>query len=494
MTLRCLSGSWFATERRIASMIFTSNVFLFLFLPVFLLVYYAARPAWRSLVIVAGSYMFYAWWRPDFLLLFVGISMWNYWFGMRIKACLDADRKKTAFRWLIIGVAGNLATLGYFKYANFGAEVFTAILEPMGINTFTLEHIILPLGISFYVFQALSYIVDIYRRNAEPTRSFVDFAAFIALFPQLIAGPILRYSLIDQQLKQRTHSWELFSLGACRFMLGFVKKVLIADSLAPMNVLVIGESDPQLVDAWFGLAVSVVQLYFDFSGYSDMAIGLGMMMGFRFAENFNQPLMSQSMTEFWRRWHLTLADFLRDYVFMPLVRTRRLGMGAALLTTMLLSGLWHGASFAFILWGLFFGVCMVIERRFDLATKITTPYNLWRNIRTVFLLCLSMPLFFTGDLRHAIEIYKALFGLQGLGSMDMYYLGTSSMTVAFSLVALAWLIIAGRINLRFYAGHKQHYFMQHVGLVGSLLLWAAFALSISRLAANSFSPFLYFQF
>src|SRR5690606_704985 len=220
-----------------------------------------------------------------------------------------------------------------------------------------------------------------------------------------------------------------------------------------------------------------------------------MMMGFRFEENFNQPLMSQSMTEFWRRWHLTLADFLRDYVFMPLVRTRRLGMSSGLLVTMFLSGLWHGASFAFILWGLFFGICMVAERQFNLATKINTPYNLLRNVRTVFLLCLSMPLFLTGDLRHAIEIYKALFGLQGFGSMDMYLLGTSSMSVAFSVVALGWLIIAGRINLRFYAQkNPQQYFMQHVGFYGSLMLWAAFALAISRLAANSFSPFLYFQF
>ena len=255
-------------------MIFASNVFLFLFLPVFLLCYYLARDHWRSYVIVLGSYLFYAWWRPDFLLLFVAISYWNYWFGLRIKARVDAGEKKIAFRLLTVGVIGNLATLGYFKYANFGADVLVAVLEPLGINTFTLEHIILPLGISFYVFQALSYIVDIYRRNAEPTHRFVDFAAYIALFPQLIAGPILRYSLIDKQLKNRTHSLELFSLGACRFMLGFIKKVLIADSLAPMNTLFIsGGGDLQMADAWFGLFISALQLYFDFSGYSDMAIG-----------------------------------------------------------------------------------------------------------------------------------------------------------------------------------------------------------------------------
>jgi alginate O-acetyltransferase complex protein AlgI len=475
-------------------MVFTSNIFLFLFLPAFLLCYYAVKDQWRSYVIVLGSYLFYAWWRPDFLLLFVAISYWNYWFGIRIKARMDAGDKTMAFRLLCVGVVGNLSTLGYFKYANFGVEVIAAALQPLGIDTFTLEHIILPLGISFFVFQALSYIVDIYRRNAEPTTRFVDFAAYIALFPQLIAGPILRYSLIDKQLKQRTHSLELFSLGACRFMLGFIKKVLIADSLAPMNTLFVSEGSPQLVDAWFGLFISTLQLYFDFSGYSDMAIGLGMMMGFRFAENFNQPYLAQSVTEFWQRWHMTLADFLRDYVYMPMVRKRMAGMLVALVYTMLLSGLWHGASFAFILWGLFFGVAMVTERKLGLATKVTTPYSPLRNLRTVLLVMSCMPLFFTGDLQHSLGIYAAMLGMNGIGTLDLYLFGTSMMTISFALVAVVWLVIAGAINSRYYAGNKEQYFMQHVGGFSALLLWAGFALAISRLAANSFSPFLYFQF
>ncbi|WP_416638476.1 hypothetical protein [Pseudomonas sp. OHS18] len=195
-------------------MVFSSNTFLFLFLPIFLICYYLARPSWRSGVIVLGSYLFYAWWRPDFLLLFFAITYWNYWFGLRIKNQLDQGNKQRAFRLLWLGIIGNLSTLGYFKYANFGIDVITAALQPLGINTFTLEHIILPLGISFYVFHALSYIVDIYRKDAEPTNNLVDFAAFVALFPHLVAGPILRYSLLAPQLRQRTHSMELFSLGS----------------------------------------------------------------------------------------------------------------------------------------------------------------------------------------------------------------------------------------------------------------------------------------
>ena len=236
-------------------------------------------------------------------------------------------------------------------------------------------------------------------------------------------------------------------------------------------------------------------MYFDFSGYSDMAIGLGMMMGFRFAENFNQPYIAQSITEFWQRWHMTLADFLRDYVYMPLVRKRLVGMLTGLVITMILSGLWHGPSFAFIFWGLFFGIAMVVERKLGIATKVSTPYNFWRNVRACTLLLSSMPLFFTGNLPHSLEIYQAMIGLNGFGSLDMYWFGTSVMTLAFTLIALLWVVIAGGINIRYYAGaNKDQYFMQHVGGVNALLLWAGFILTLSRLAANSFSPFLYFQF
>lgn len=475
-------------------MIFASNVFLFLYLPLFLAIYYLARPRWRSLVIVAASYVFYAWWRPDFLLLFVAITAWNYAFGLGIKARLDAADKPWALRLLWLGVAGNLATLGYFKYANFGAEMLALLLAPLRIDTWTLENIFLPLGISFYVFHALSYIVDIYRKDATPTRSFIDFAAFVALFPHLVAGPILRYSQLAPQLRQRSHSLELFSLGVCRFMLGFIMKVLVADRLAPINVLFIGEGSLQFSDAWFGLVVSTLQLYFDFAGYSHMALGLALMMGFRFPENFNQPYVSQSITEFWSRWHMTLAHFLRDYVYMPLVRKRVAGALPALVWTMLLSGLWHGASFAFICWGLFFGIGMVLERKFGLATKVSTPYRLGRNLRTALLIILSMPLFFTMDLRHSLDIYRALLGLNGFGSLELYVLGASKMAMAFALVAVAWLILAGINNVRFYAGNQEGYFMRHVGVLHSLLLWAGFLLALSSLAASSFSPFLYFQF
>lgn len=474
-------------------MIFTSNLFVFLYLPLFLALYYLVRPSWRSHVIVIGSYLFYAWWRPDFLFLFVGITYWNYLFGLKIHSLRD-NKRKAAFRWLTVGVIGNLATLGYFKYANFGAEVIGSAMSQFGLDPFIMQNIILPLGISFYVFQALSYIVDIYRKDADPTDRFVDFAAFISLFPQLIAGPILRYESIASQLKARVHSMELFSLGACRFMLGFSKKVLIADSLAPMSVYYLAIEDPTMAEVWFGSVVSILQLYFDFSGYSDMAIGLGLMMGFRFAENFNQPFLCQSMTEFWQRWHMTLSGFLRDYVFVPILRTGWMGAGVASLLTMFFSGAWHGASFSFIFFGMYFGIIMFIERKLNWATKVNTPYRASRNFLAVAMVIMAMPLFATGDFGHSLELYAGALGLNGIGNLDNYLYYTSATTFAFVFIAVAWVVVASVINRRFYDLKIDNYFMSHVGGLQAVLLWAVFGLSITKLAASSFSPFLYFQF
>ncbi|UYZ83294.1 membrane-bound O-acyltransferase family protein [Entomomonas sp. E2T0] len=475
-------------------MIFASNVFLFLYLPTFFIVYYSVKASWRSTVIVIASYLFYAWWRPDFLLLFIGITAWNFWLGLLIKKQLDKNNKKAAFRILWVGVIGDLATLGYFKYVNFGVEIINAVLEPLGFNTFTLTNILLPLGISFYVFHALSYIVDIYRKNAVPTKSFIDFAAFVSLFPHLVAGPILRYSELAPQFKHREHSLDIFSLGVCRFFQGFIMKVLIADNLAGINALFLGQNTLHFFEAWFGLVASCLQLYFDFAGYSCMAIGLALMMGFKFPENFNQPYASQSITEFWQRWHITLAHYLRDYLFMPLVRNKIMNPLLAIIFTLTVSGLWHGASAAMVLWGFYLGTCMALERVFGVATKLNTPWKFLRYIRAVFLVLLAMPLFFTSNLNHSIDIYGSLFGLNGFGDLDIYIYGSSRMTVAFLAITVLWTLIAGIINKRYYLGNKDNYFMQRATGFNSLLLWAGFLLALSSLAANSFSPFLYFQF
>lgn len=475
-------------------MIFASNVFLFLFLPIFFIIYYIVKTSWRSTVIVIASYLFYAWWRPDFLLLFIGITVWNFWLGLLIKKQLDKSNKKNAKRFLWIGVIGDLATLGYFKYVNFGVEIINTLLAPLGFNTLTLTNIILPLGISFYVFHALSYIIDIYRKKAIPTNNFIDFAAFVSLFPHLIAGPILRYRELAPQFNHREHSLAIFSLGVCRFLQGFIMKVLIADNLANINILFLNQNTLHFFEAWFGLIASCLQLYFDFAGYSSMAIGLALMMGFKFPENFNQPYISQSITEFWQRWHITLAHYLRDYLFMPLVLNKKMSPLLAIIITLTISGLWHGASAAMVLWGFYLGLCMALERIFNVATKLTNPWQFTKYIRTLFLLFLAMPLFFTNNLNHSIDIYSSLFGLHGLGNLDLYIYGSSRMTIAFFGVTVLWTTIASTINKRYYLGYNNNYFMQRVTGFNSLLLWTGFLLALSSLAANSFSPFLYFQF
>jgi len=474
-------------------MVFSSNIFLFIFLPAFFGCYYAVKFSYKSYVIVIGSYLFYAWWRPDFLLLFVAVSAWNYVFGIYIYKHIT-NNKKLAYKILTLGVIGDLAALGYFKYANFGADIIASALTQFGWDTFTLEHIILPLGISFYIFQAISYIVDIYRGDAKPTNRFVDFAAYIALFPQLIAGPIVRYNTLSEQLRERSHSWDLFSLGVSRFMLGFIKKVFIADSIAPFNAYLLTSPNLSMMDSWLVVTGSFIQLYFDFSAYSDMAIGLGLMMGFKFPQNFNHPFASMSFTEFWKRWHLTLSEFLRDYVFKPLMKLNIFGFTGTMLITMIISGIWHGADVTFILFGLFFGIGITLEKTFNIATKIHSPYNIFRNLFTLILIFLIMPCFTSGDITKAMEIYKAMLGLSGLGNLNYLTTQVGYMIYLFYGIAVGWIILSAVINRRNIKYPDKRYYMDHVSGWNAFALWILFFVSVTRLESNSFSPFLYFQF
>ena len=472
-------------------MVFSSNLFVFLFLPLFLAGYYLTPARWRNVTILLGSYVFYAWWRPDFLLLFVAITLWNYGFALAVHRYRGQRR---GLYWLAVGVAGDLAALGYFKYANFGVEAISELLVAVGLNPFYLETIILPLGISFYTFQAMAYLVDVYRGDARPTRSFINFAAFIAFFPQLIAGPILRYRNLEKQFEHRTHSMELFSLGASRFLLGFIKKVLIADSIAPVAGYLMATPEPGFIDGVFAVVISTLQLYFDFSGYSDMAIGLGMMMGFRFPENFNQPFVCQSVTEFWQRWHITLSQWLRDYLYRPLKKTLHWPVAAATFTTLSLAGLWHGADLAFLLWGAAIGAMMVVERRLGWVTGMSAPYSVWKNYRALAYLWFIWPLFLTGNMADAWRIMAGLLGMNGWGSLHNLSLWVSPMTLCFCALAFFWDRVSAFYNKRFYLGLDKGNVFQAVSGWRVPLLWAGFVLAVTRLSAESFSPFLYFQF
>ena len=514
-------------------MVFSSNVFLFLFLPIFLGLYYLSSNRYRNLLILIGSYAFYAWWRVDFLLLFIAVTLWNYGFGLRIYRA--GVRSKAAQRWVLWGVVGNLATLGYFKYANFGVENINKVMEAAGLEPFLLTHVILPIGISFYIFQSLSYLIDVYRGDTKPTESLVNFAAFIALFPQLIAGPVLRYKDLADQFTDRTHSLDKFSEGATRFMQGFVKKVFIADSLAPLVDHIFALQDPSTGDAWLGMIAYTAQLYFDFSGYSDMAIGLGLMMGFRFMENFNQPYISQSITEFWRRWHISLSTWLRDYLYVPLGGNRggTFNTYRNLFLTMLLGGLWHGANWTFLIWGAWHGTWLAIERAcgVNAAPKVINPLK-W--LFTFLLVMLGWVIFRAENLDIAWRMYSAMFNpaifsSQGWQLSELNSASISDLQIATLILAYAVMAFCG---LRQFYRHKaldaradgpatdlsrmvkavpgddQGLVVGSGGVVVQRATWNAamprylvraallllFCASLMKLSAQSYSPFLYFQF
>lgn len=470
-------------------MVFSSHIFLFAFLPLFLLAYYSTPNKYRSVPILIGSYLFYAWWRVDFVLLFAGVTLWNYFIYKKIIVSHKAKR------WMQLGVIGNLLTLGFFKYAGFGVDSFNAALSALGAEPVSTLRIILPIGISFYVFQAISFLVDIYRKDAPTPKSFVDFAAYISLFPQLIAGPILRYKDMAGQFQSRTHSCDKFSEGAYRFMVGFSQKVLIADSIAPLVDQVFALEDPTLIESWLGAFAFTAQLYFDFLGYSSMAIGLGLMMGFRFVENFNHPYLSRSITEFWRRWHISLSSWLKNYLYIPL-GGNRLGQAKTyrnLMLTMVLGGLWHGANWTFALWGLWHGVLLSVERMLGIKDKIQSQ---WMVAPTLLAVILGWVLFRANTLSQALSFYQGMIGGNGVQVSEILYWKITNESL-FAL-GVAWLVIFTQPKFFEYRHTiKNSVAMQTVGhqkpLVLSLVV-VLFVLAIIKLSAGSYSPFLYFQF
>ncbi len=460
-------------------MVFSSTLFLFAFLPLFLVAYYLTPRRGRSALILVFSYAFYAWWRPDFLLLLVGVTVVSYAFAHAIEATPDGPRR---LRILSLGVALNLAALGYFKYANFGVDSLNALLASAGLPALEFAHVLLPIGLSFYIFHAISYLVDIHRRTAPPARNLIDFAAFIALFPHLVAGPVLRYHLLAEQFRSRVHSPDRFARGAMRFMIGFCKKVLIADSVAPLADAAFAAPDPSLADAWMGALAYAVQLYFDFSGYTDMAIGLALMIGFDFPENFNNPYHARSITDFWRRWHMSLSNWLREYLYFSLGGNRK-GRGRTyfnLMATMLLGGLWHGAAWTFVAWGAWHGGWLVLERW--VGERYNRSFPVWLALPWTFLLViLGWVLFRAADLAAAGRMYAGMAGMNGVGFSDpvAWQVTPDRLAMLASGLLMAWLLPW----LRQFNESPVRY------ALFPLFFWA-----VATLTAQSFTPFLYFQF
>lgn len=465
-------------------MIFSSSIFVFGFLPIFLAIYYTAPKQARSWIILLGSYAFYGWWRLDYLAVVFSMSLVSYFAA---SLALRADRATTR-KWAVrCGVGFDLLVLAYFKYTMFLMGGLADLSAAFDGHDITVPAIILPIGISFHTFQSISYIVDVARKDAPPARRLVDFLAFGSLFPQLIAGPVLRYKDLAAQFEHRTHSFEKFNKGLVRFTQGLAMKLLIADNVAPLADRIFAAASPTAAEAWLGTLAYSVQLFFDFAGYSAMAIGLGLMIGFRFIENFNAPYTSRSITEFWRRWHISLSHWLRDYLYVPLGGNRKgpVRTYVNLMLTMVLGGLWHGANWTFMLWGAWHGACLAFERMLGArrGTAIWPPVLAWPI--TMVLVMIGWVLFRAETLMQAGAIYGGMLCLNGWAI---------SSDLAWQIQKTEWvaLVVGGLISV-FGARvmtivHITPKAIRTVGLSGLV------ALSCTALIAQTHSPFLYFQF
>jgi alginate O-acetyltransferase complex protein AlgI len=392
--------------------VFSSYLFLFYFLPLALVLYYAAPRRLKHTVLTALSYVFYGWANPLFVVLLLGSTLIDYLAGLYIAHRTDQRARRLG---LAVSLTSNLGLLGFFKYFNFGVDNLNAIAQATGWEALGVDaaiRVTLPLGISFYTFQSMSYTWDVYRGRTVAIRNFIDFACFVSMFPQLVAGPIIRFSEVADQLRSRTHTVTKFARGVAFFSVGLAKKVLLANPCGKIADLAFDAGSLYPLDAWYGVTAYAFQIYFDFSGYSDMAIGLGLMFGFVFAKNFDSPYLSQSITEFWRRWHISLSTWLRDYLYVPLGGNKKgpLRTYANLFIVMLLGGLWHGAAWNFVVWGGLHGSLLAFER----MQGKTAPY--WRlpaplRIAATFVVVLITWVFFrAADLPSAGRYLASMFG------------------------------------------------------------------------------------
>ena len=463
-------------------MLFSSIPFLYVFLPATLLLYFAAPRRMKNAVLLLCSLVFYGWGEPKYLLLMLFSIAQGYLFGLLIEKYRGKTRS-TVFFWLSVSLS--LLLLAYFKYADFFLDSFRAVT---GLSVPALQ-IALPIGISFYTFQILSYVVDVRRGDASAQKNPIDLAAYIAMFPQLIAGPIVRYTDVAAQLRTRTHTRAGTAAGTRRFVLGLAKKILIANVLGQLVQQFQTAQDPDTLFHWLYAVGFMLQIYFDFSAYSDMAIGLGAIFGFTFPENFNYPYCSASITEFWRRWHISLGSWFRDYVYIPLGGSR-VGKWKLLRNLLLVwaaTGLWHGAAWNFVLWGLFYAVLLIAEK-FALLPKLQKHPAIGR-VYTLLFVLLGFVLFDAPSLSAAASRIAGLFGGTGAGVESLYYL--KSYAVVLLLAVLGATPLPKRLLARL---RKNRVCGAILDVLEPIVLVALLALCTAYLIDGSFNPFLYFRF
>ena len=470
-------------------MLFPSEVFLFVFLPLVLILYFGIFVHFKNgknVFLLLASLFFYAWGEPKYVYLMMGVILANWLFGMLVD--YFRDEKKKAKMVLVLMVITNLGVLGFFKYTNFAIHN----LERLFSTDWSFPQIALPIGISFFTFQAMSYVVDVYRGDGEVQANPLNVGLYVSFFPQLIAGPIVRYQTIAEQIKERKENFQDFSKGACRFMIGLGKKVLIANNVAlvadeAFKLIEGGQYQASALMAWVGAISYTFQIFFDFAGYSDMAIGLGKMFGFHFEENFKYPYISASVSEFWRRWHISLQTWFRDYVYFPLGGSRVKTKGRLvfnLFVVWMLTGIWHGAAWTFFLWGFLYFVLLTVEK----LTGIDKKMGWFGHIYTLFFVIIGWVIFRAESLSDLGVYLGAMFGRASGGLVDAGALAFIKQTQVYYIAAI---ICSTPVIAKFDRKMKK-YAWWNIGYV--LVLAAMFVVTLTFIFNQSYNPFIYFNF
>lgn len=467
-------------------MLFSSVSFLYYFLPITLILYFVSKDKYKNIILLLASLFFYFYGEPKYTVLMLISAFSAYIHGILIEKFREKGYSKL---FLVSGLVVSLGILIVFKYMDFIIKNINYISN----SNIKLLRLVLPIGISFYTFQGLSYIVDVYKKDAKVCRSFVDFATYVCLFPQLIAGPIVRYTTIEDELKNRTHSFDKFAYGVNRFVVGLAKKVILANNLGMLVDIMTKSNEKSVLSYWMVAIFFSLQIYYDFSGYSDMAIGLGRMFGFDFLENFNYPFISKSIKEFWRRWHISLSSFFRDYVYIPL-GGNRVSRGRWIFNLLIvwsLTGLWHGDSWNFILWGLYFALLLIIENLF-LQNILSKLPALIQHIYAKFFIIISFVIFNNENIKDLWSSLYNMFNFRGgdlYNDFSTYYLKSYAVLLIVSMIGATPILknIIQKINKNV-TGQKV------ISTINSILNIVLLVVVTAYLIDGSFNPFLYFRF
>ena len=469
-------------------MVFSSMIFLWLFLPLILLIYFMYNTKAKNIVLLVGSLIFYAWGEPKYIfLMLISISI-NYVFGLLIDKLRKYDKQI-----LFIAIIVNFGILGYFKYFDFFVNTLNNLANSSIIGV---KNIMLPIGISFYTFQILSYVIDLYRKEIKVQKNIFNLALYVSFFPQLIAGPIVKYKDIESEIITRKIDLELFSSGVRKFVYGLGKKVLFANSLAFVTDTIYSSGIENLNSPiiWLAAICYTLQIYFDFSGYSDMAIGLGRMFGFHFPENFNLPYISQSITEFWRRWHISLSTWFKKYLYIPLGGNRKgkIRTYVNLFIVFFATGLWHGASFNFIVWGLYYGFFIIIEKMFLLKIINKNKIKILNNIYVMLIVIVGWVLFRIDGLHNAIDIIKLMFSFN---FRQIYIVLPTFINLKTIMIFVFALLLCGPLQKMFsLLKNKENIIKVYKSKFEIIVIFIIIIVCIAELVSSTYNPFIYFRF